>query len=221
MTEKWWISSVCLWILECYFYFMSHLSIGFFLPLKSYVEGSSPIFSFHFLTRKHSVNLEFGRRGLGGCHDVVKSFRAFMFLFIYWVFAHVCLFPNFRFYAVSLCRQRLFPVLHFIYTLKGFLILLSVFLLVNVQPVFYPIPTGGTWGPTDGMFVNECGTDAAVPVTSLLCWWTPRLSCRHSVSFPRGLGRSALHLFPSVFYLVAMENECVNSIEVFCYKPRC
>lgn len=94
------------------------------------------------------------------------------------------------------------------------LTLLNVFLLVNVtcvQPVFYPIPTGGTWGPTDGMFVNECGTDAAVPVTSLLCWWTPHLSCKHSVSFPLGLGRSALHLFPSVFYLVAMENECVNS----------
>lgn len=72
------ILSMSMYLRECYVYFMSHLSIGFFLPLKSYVERSSPIFSFHFLTRKPSVHLEFGRCGLGGCHDVVKPFRAFI-----------------------------------------------------------------------------------------------------------------------------------------------
>lgn len=107
---------------------------------------------------------------------------------------------------------------------KFFLVLLNLFLHMNLcafSQFFTPSPQDAN-GTLTNIFFYKLILDWHKTVSFHLCIWHASSFMQAVESFfHRGLGHSILNLFPSVFYFVAIENEFVNSIEVFCYKPRC
>lgn len=166
------------------------------------------------------------RCGLVSCHNIVKSFHAFIVTsHLLNAYIHLCLFLNFPFFLIGLGQQNTIFII-VLSTLKKFswFILLNLFLHMNlpwVYQVLYQTPTGCK-GDLDEHYAYKLMCKPLIYVNLHLCLWFASSYMQAIGSFFIAvLDMVYFHIFSSAFVFVAIENDFVNSIKIFCYDPRC